>query len=149
TLRSLDAADGSLTLWDVATGERLRQTEGLRPTRVERGVTSGQFSSRGGLMALSTAGDGDRSEHLICDSRSGKTTQRLRAGDGTGPCSFSPDESQLAVRGVDGHTVETVNLRQNAVRFRWEVFTPLGFSWSPNGRLLAAAGAGNTSDGGN
>jgi WD40 repeat protein/serine/threonine protein kinase len=142
TLRALDAASGSLSLWDVTTGERLRQPDRLRPTPLSPETTFGRFSSEGRLVALGTTDDGGRPELLICDARSGKMVQQVRAVPRPhGPCSFSPDESQLAV--TSGNRVEIVDLRQDVVRFRQAVgVTQYGttMSWSPDGRRLAGAG---------
>jgi WD40 repeat protein len=140
TLRSLDAAKGSLTLWNVASGEQLSQTP------VARRGDFGQFSPRGRLLTLSTTEKGSP-QLLVCDAGSGKTIQSVRAGVNMYACSFSPDESQLAVS-VSGNAIETVDLRHDKVRFRQEVVGAAAMAWSPDGRLLAVAGKGNASDGG-
>jgi WD40 repeat protein/serine/threonine protein kinase/Flp pilus assembly protein TadD len=141
TLRSLDAAKGSLTLWNVATGEQLSQTP------VAHAGDVGHLGSRGRLLTLSITEKGSP-RLLVCDARSGNTIQLVRSGVQTeGVFSFSPDESQLAAR-VAYDTVEIVDLRRGAVRFRQEVIAARAISWSPDGRLLAVAGGGNRSDGG-
>jgi WD40 repeat protein len=119
TLRSLDAADGSLSLWNVASGEHLRQTP------VARKGNSGQFSPRGRLLALSTT-EGGSPRLLVCDALSGKPIQPVRALAHSRVYAFSPSESLLAVA-VTGERIEIVDRRQDAVCCRQEVLAPNEF----------------------
>jgi WD40 repeat protein/serine/threonine protein kinase len=134
TLKSLDAAAGAITLWDVATGRQRGQTP------VARGPV-GQISPGGGLVAVAT---GDTPPRLVvCNARSGLPVQTVNA---LVPrlAAFSPDESQLAV--AAGHALEIADLRRNEVRFRWDGTYNDAVSWSPDGRYLAVGGAGDQGD---
>ena len=78
--------------------------------------------------------------------RTGQSAQTVRAMIPTA-ASFSSDATQLALG--NGEDLEVVDLPRNEVCFRWKGTGIQDISWSPDGRLLAIAGRGEPSDGGN
>ena len=139
-VRIFDASEGTVALWNVATGQALPKVP------VTRGM-SGQFSSGGRLLAIATTNERPW-EILIHDARSGELIQTVKSAAVAAAFSaFSPDASKLAFS--DASTLEVVDLRQHAFCFRRSDMVYLNkISWSPDGRLLAGAGHGETSDGG-
>jgi WD40 repeat protein len=136
TLRSLSATDGTVALWNVVNGRRLAEV------KVARG-RHGRLSSGGKFVAI--AETGAKEPHIpIHDARSGETTQTLKYGSVAAVHSaFSPDASKLAV--TDGSALEVLDLHQKRLRSRRENIRVIHeLSWSPDGRLLAVAGAGDT-----
>jgi WD40 repeat protein/tetratricopeptide (TPR) repeat protein len=133
TLRSLGDADGTITLWNVVNGQSLSKV------RVP-GAASAQFSPGGRLLAIATT-DEKKPQIFIHNARSGELVQTVKKA--TIPAAFSafsPDASRLAL--ANGPTMEIVDLRLDEVLFRWEGRGLDALSWSPDGRLLAAAGSG-------
>jgi eukaryotic-like serine/threonine-protein kinase len=150
-LRAFDAEAGTVTDWDAATGLRRGQT-------AVPGGSMGRFSPGGKLLAVAAtaggklpavaaSGEGEKSLRLlVCDARTGQPAQTVRAMIPTA-ASFSSDATQLALG--NGGDLEVVDLPRNEVRFRWNGTGIQDVSWSPNGRLLAIAGRGEPTDGGN
>jgi WD40 repeat protein/serine/threonine protein kinase len=143
TLRSYDAASGSIALWNVVTGQRLGQTSAV-------GGRFGRLSGGGGLVAVTPADD-SVARILLCETRSGKPVRTVNIAPRLArllwSSALSPDSSRLALTGTP--LLEIVDLRENEVRFRWEGTSwATAVSWSPDGRLVAVAGGGDESDGG-
>ncbi|MEX2140204.1 MAG: protein kinase [Pirellulales bacterium] len=137
TLKAFDAKEGSISLWDVATGQRRGRTPVVKGT-------FGQFSSGGKLLAVAATGE-ETPRLLVCDARSGKTLHTVAAVV-PAIASFSPDMTQLAV--AKGPTLEIADLGRNEVVFRWDGVVIGAVSWSPAGRHVAIAGRGEPGDGG-
>jgi WD40 repeat protein len=153
-LRSWDAVNGSIVLWNVATGERVSETP-APPGEAAR------FSSNGGLLAVADKAK-EAARLLVCAARPGTPIQKInanvsRARKEWGTCliggrPFSPDASRLAFVSAPSaqevEAVEIADLRGNEVLFHWGCVWPLAVSWSPKGRFLAIAGGGDVNDGG-
>ncbi len=137
-LQAYDATAGTITDWDAATG--LRRGETAVP-----GGLLGLYSHSGKLLTVAATGE-KPPRLLVCDARTGHPAQTVHAMIPK-VAYFSPDATQLAL--VNWEDLEVVNLPRNEVCFRWKGAGFQGISWSPNGRLLAIAGFGEASDGGN
>jgi WD40 repeat protein/serine/threonine protein kinase len=137
-LRAYEAGAGSVTDWDAATGLRRGQI-------TVAGGSYGRFSPGGKLLAVAATGE-KPPRLLVRDARTGQPARTVHAMIPTA-ASFSSDATQLALG--NGCELEVVNLPRNEVRFRWKGANILDVSWSPNDRLLAIAGHGEPSDGGN
>jgi WD40 repeat protein len=155
-LGSYGAADGTIALWNVVIGQPLSKVRvpgapsapgarllvrapGLSNFRVP-GTAFAHFSPGGKLLAIAT-NDEKHPEVSIHNARSGERVQTVKQI--TVPAAFSafsPDATKLALS--NGRTVEIVDLRQEEVLFRWEAREFHSLCWSPDGRLLAAAGYG-------
>jgi WD40 repeat protein/serine/threonine protein kinase len=132
TLRSLGATDGTIALWNVVNGQPLSKV------RVPASAAA-QFSPGGKLLAIATSDQ--KTEILIHNTRSGELVQTVKKARVPAAFSaFSPDASKLALS--NGPILEIVDLRLDEVPFRWESRGYHVLSWSPDGRLLAAAGRG-------
>ncbi len=142
TLQSLGFADGSIAFWDVVSGKRVTKVS------LGRCMAGQQFNSTGERVAV-VAQILDYPALLICDSRSGKLIQIVKAMI-PDSASFSPDGSRLALfRWGPGDMLEVVDLQRNEICFRWKDTAFVAMSWSPDGRFLSAVGGGDPSDGGN
>ena len=134
TLRSLGNVDSTIALWNVVNGQPLSKV------RVPAAAAA-QFSSGGTLLAIATT-DEKKPEIFIHNARSGERVQTVKKA--TVPAAFSTfssDASKLALS--NGATLEIVDLRRDELLFRWEGQEFDALSWSPDGRLLAAAGHGD------
>ncbi len=139
TLRSLGAVDGTIALWNVVNGQPLSKVP-------VPGGASAQFSPGGRLLAIAN-NDEKRPEVFIHNARTGERIQTVKKATVVAAFSaFSPDASKLALS--NGPAVEIVDLRRDEVRIRWESTWFHALAWSPDGRLLAAAGCGESDDGG-
>jgi tetratricopeptide (TPR) repeat protein len=134
---ALDPGGGSVTEWDVVTGRQRGQTS----------IPRGRYGSisAGSLIAVAQE-DGDDHRVVVCNARTGQTVHTLKTAF-TGRPYFAPGATQLATAAWSG--LEVIDLHRPEVRFRWEGSLFRAAAWSPDGRLLALAGRGEASDGGN
>jgi WD40 repeat protein/serine/threonine protein kinase/tetratricopeptide (TPR) repeat protein len=137
TLRSLGVADGTIALWNVVNDQPLSKL------RVSASASaSAQFSPGARLLAIATT-DEKKPQIFIHNARSGELVQTVKkATIPAGLSAFSPDASRLAIS--NGPTLEILDLRLDEVLFRWGGRSYDAFSWSPDGRFLAAGGRGET-----
>ncbi|MGN6177040.1 MAG: WD40 repeat domain-containing protein, partial [Streptosporangiaceae bacterium] len=147
TLLATAGGDGTVRLWNPATGRAVGKT--LRAS-ARHGVNGVAFNRSGTLLA-SAGGDGTvRLWNTATSRRVGKilhASARTTARYGVRAVAFSPNGKLLATGGADG----TVRLWNTATgrpvraplhaSARWGVY---GVAFSPDGKLLATAGGDNT-----
>lgn len=129
--------DGTIRLWDSATGRALRVLRGARGT-----IWSLDYSPDGALLAAA----GEDGIVRIWSAADGRLLRRL-AGHGRNvwEARFSPDGKRLASGSFDstarlwdsatGESLATLADHEQAV---------VGLDWSPDGRLLATGGDDST-----
>jgi WD40 repeat protein len=129
-------------LFDVATGEVIRQVEGADPaphlpqgfdrTRDEKFYWFA-FSPDGRLLA----GTG-RLSFSVWEVATGKRLYSV--SDGHGRIAFSPDGKHLACGGAAAFRLYEVAGGTEVRRFEWHAGSVAALTFSPDGRTLAAAG---------
>jgi WD40 repeat protein len=134
-LRSVGAIDKSMVDWSMTgTGKE---------DRVQvSGQGYAQLSSRGQLLATNSM---ETESIAIDDTLSGNRFQTITCGSVSMKlAAFSPDDSKIAI--VNGGTLEVIDVNQNRVDFRWQGVSFTSLSWSPDGQILVAGGAGDHTD---
>lgn len=125
--------DGSVRMWDPASGEVVRELIGLRGR-----VLSVVWSPDGRQLAIAS-GEGTTQ---LWDAISGERVLELTGSDGDSSVAWSPDGLWLATGGADGRmrvwdttSGERVRELTGSDSKIWSV------AWSPNGLLLATGSA--------
>ena len=126
-----NAANGTVTLWNAANGQRLRTVEG-HPL----GVSAVVFSPAGNLFA-SAGGFTVR----IWETATGQQVHAFNLPrTGVRSLAFSPDGSRLGCAGTG--TVHVWDVRTGRQLYQFDAVGPIAFS--PNGRWLASGGPDKT-----
>jgi WD40 repeat protein len=123
-----DAPNDSLILWDAATGRELQRFDGVL------GAISPDFN----LVALTRREQGQQVTLILYDLDSGEEVHTLEAPSDIYGVSFSPQGQQVAAKMY--HVFQDLfsfwsveNGRLDRTLYDW-----LGFSYSPDGRFIAA-----------
>jgi WD40 repeat protein/DNA-binding SARP family transcriptional activator len=127
--------DGTVRLWDVATGTSLhvlREPGAQGPVR-DRSVWSPSFSPDGTLVAASWPG-----LVQVFDVRTGRVVTEIPADSPSGTA-FSPDGERL-VYGTGGPS-EVADVRSGDRLFTLDQQGSRDVSWSPDGRWIATTGS--------
>ncbi len=126
----------SIDLWDVATGRQTRTLSGHAAD-----VAFLEYSSDGKLLATASKDGTAR----IWDAASGKAVRELYGHRGSvDSVGFSPDHSRVATASEDGSiAIWDTGPQPDRSSLRLQQRPILGLVFSPNGKLLAAGGAGS------
>lgn len=130
--------DGTLVLEDLATGEVVREFEGLADADVADGspVTAVAFSPDGSLLA----GVGPGAEVRVWSVDDGDEVSAFTAGHQARAAAFSPDGTRLALAG--GGPVEVWDVESGrSAGAPAESGTAAAVAWSPAGDRLVGPGA--------
>jgi WD40 repeat protein len=127
-------AQGRVRLWDLSSGQ---EASTLGPA--ETAITSLAFSADGLLLAAGT----DSGQVMLWEMPAGVARASLTLGGRVGALAWHPDGRTLAV--VAGSRAAQVSLwdaraRRQRRLLRGEVHPLTGLAFSPDGRLIAAAG---------
>ncbi|HVK11263.1 MAG TPA: tetratricopeptide repeat protein, partial [Gemmataceae bacterium] len=135
TLLALDPTDGAVTTWDVAAGRRGRLA-----------VPAGRAGDVAPAGRVAVA-QGDESPYrvVVCDARTGRTVHSAAAPHADLLC-VSPDSTHVAA--IAGANLAVIDLRRDEVVVRAGAAWCRALAWSPDGRVLAVAGAGDPGDDG-
>ncbi len=132
--RKVEGLQGGVRLWDVGTGKALRSLRGHKHLAI-----SAAFSPDGKLLA--TGGDQHDKTVRLWDVAAGTPVRSFDLGDAAPALAFSPDGKALASGLGDGHVVLWDPATGKEVKSLKSAFDgTYGLSFSPDGRLLAAAG---------
>jgi len=136
--------DGTVRLWDAATGKELRRLVG-RPLVNYDWVSSVAFSPDGKLVAAGIHGYHGAPSHpiFLWDAATGKQLRRLAGHKNeVQTITFSPDGKLLASAGY-GKSIRLWDVASGEERHRLEAKPYIyALAFSPDGRLLASSAGG-------
>ena len=129
------SSDGTVKLWDAATGSTLQTLDG---GSLEVGPVA--FSPNGKLLASGSLDGVVR----LWDVAAGSVKRMLKGWDAVESVAFSPDGKRLALASNDG-TVELWDSKGAAVqRLRGHRYPVRAVAFSPDGKLLASGSSDRT-----
>jgi RNA polymerase sigma factor (sigma-70 family) len=129
--------DGTVALWDVASGKVLRQL------KLQGQVYSVVFAPDGTLLAAGGGERGQAGRVTLWDAATGREVAAMRGEykDVVTSVKFTPDGRLLASGGRDGTvTVWDVSRKQRAIVVGAAKGIVFSVAFSPDGKLLATAG---------
>jgi WD40 repeat protein len=123
-----DAPNDSLILWDASTGRELQRFDGVL------GAISPDFN----LVALTRREQGQETTLILADLTSGESLHTLKAPSDIYGVSFSPQGRQVAAKMYHVFQDLFSFWSVDSGRLDRTLYDWLGFSYSPDGRFIAA-----------